>query len=143
MTKEAISKAPSGRPQRQPVGMRNRQVMKGLDPKYSYRWVVDYDGTGDRIAAFKDGGYEFVESRKAVHGDSRVDAASPEGSIEQRSVGSGLKGYLMRIPRELYEEDQKAKQQAVSKTEEALKKPALDGAYGSLKIETREGDPTA
>lgn len=143
MTKEAISKAPSGRPSRQPVGMRNRQVLRGLDPNYMYRWVVDYDGTGDRIAAFKDGGYEHVQSRKSTLGDSRVDAATPEGSIEQRSVGNGQKGYLMRIPIELYNDDQKVKQQAVTKTEEALKKPALDGTYGSLKIETREGDPTA
>lgn len=144
MTKEAISKAPSGRPERQPVGLRNRQkTRRDADPNYVERWVVDYDGTGDRIAAFKEGGYEHVKSSQNTLGDSRVDAASPEGSIEQRNVGNGQKGYLMRIPRELYEADQKVKQSNVNKTEEALKRPAVDGAYGSLKIDTREGDPTA
>lgn len=138
MTKEAISKAPSGRPARQPVGLRNRQTTRAPDPNYVERWVVDYDGTGDRIAAFKKGGYEHVPASVNTLGDSRVDAASPEGSIEQRNVGNGQKGYLMRIPRELYEEDQKVKQQAVTATEEALKRPAIDGAYGSLKIDTKQ-----
>lgn len=137
-TKETIAKAPSGRPTRQPVGLRNRQKTVKSDPSYVERWVVDYDGTGDRIAAFKQGGYEHVPVQANTLGDSRVDAASPEGSIEQRNVGNGQKGYLMRIPRELYEEDQKAKQGLVNKTEEALKRPALDGAYGSLKIETKD-----
>jgi hypothetical protein len=113
-------------------------VVRQSDPNYVERWVVDYDGTGDRIAAFKQGGYEHVPAHINTLGDSRVDAASPEGSIEQRSVGNGQKGYLMRIPRELYEADQKAKQVEVTKTEEALKRPAIDGAYGSLKIETKD-----
>lgn len=138
MTKEAISKAPSGRPQRQPVGMRNRQKVRNSDPNYVERWVVDHDGTGDRIADFKLGGYEHVPSRVNSVGDSRVAEASPEGSIEQRSVGGGLKGYLMRIPRDLYEQDQKAKQASVNKTEEALKRPSLDGLYGKLEIETKD-----
>jgi hypothetical protein len=137
MTKEAISKAPSGRPARQPVGLRHRQKTVNSDPNYVERWVVDYDGTGDRIAAFKDGGYEHVMSKTNRLGDSRVDNATPEGSIEQRSVGNGQKGYLMRIPRELYEADQKAKQVIVNKTEEALKRPALDGAYGTLDISNK------
>lgn len=141
-TKEAIAKAPSGRPERQPLHMRNRQTVKGRDPNFMYRWVVDYDGTGDRITSFKEGGYEHVESSKTTLGDSRVDNTSPEGSIEQRSVGGGMKGYLMRIPLDLYKADQKEKQRAVDKTEEALKKPALEGAYGSLKIETKEGNLT-
>jgi len=138
MAKEAISKAPSGRPTRQPVGMRNRQRVRNSDPNYVERWVVDSDGTGDRIADFIAGGYEHVPARTNGIRDSRVDAASPEGSIEQRSVGGGLKGYLMRIPRDLYEQDQKAKQAQVNKTEEALKRPALDGLYGKLEIETKD-----
>ena len=138
MTKEAISKAPSGRPQRQPVGLRHRQKTRVSDPNYVERWVVDYDGTGDRIADFKLGGYEHVPSRINGLRDSRVADASPEGSVEVRSVGGGQKAYLMRIPRDLYEQDQKEKARQLTATEEALKKPALDGLYGKLEIETKD-----
>lgn len=138
MTKEAIAKAPSGRPQRQPVGLRNRQKTRVSDPNYVERWVVDYDGTGDRIADFKLGGYEHVPARVNGLKDSRVSDASPEGSIEVRHVGGGQKAYLMRIPREDYEADQREKARLIAKTEDALKKPALDGLYGKLEIETKD-----
>jgi hypothetical protein len=135
MSKEAISKAPSGRPVRQPVGLRNRMKITQGNPNKVQRWVVDYDGTGDRIAAFKEGGYTHVESSKNSLKDSRVDNTSPEGSFEQRSVGGGQKAYLMEIDRDLYEQDQVAKQAHVRKTEEALKRPPVEGSYGTISIE--------
>ena len=139
MAKEQIAKAPSGRPNRQPVGLRQRQKLDvQCDPNFVQRWVVDYDGTGDRIAAFKAGGYELVESKVATVGDSRVDQATPEGSVEQRNAGNGQKQYLMQIPKELYDADQKAKQAIVDKSEDALKKPALDGTYGNIDIQTKD-----
>ena len=133
--KEAIAKAPSGRPVRQPVGSRNRLTVAGKDPGYAYRWVVDYDGTGDRLTEFKDAGYEFVPSGLHGVGDKRVDVGDALGSVESKLMGNGQKGYLMRQTKEFYDEDQKAKQIKVNKSEEALKTP-FDGSYGKVEIKT-------
>lgn len=135
--KEAIAKAPSGRPTRQPVGVRNKLSVQNKDPNYMYRWVVDYDSTGDRIAEFKNAGYELVPSGKTSVGDNRVDTDSTMGSTESKAVGNGQKGYLMRQKKEYYDDDQAAKQVRVNKIEDALKQPALEGSYGTVSIETR------
>jgi len=138
MSKEAIAKAPSGRPTRQPVGLRNRLKVHNPDPNYEYRWVVDYDGTGDRIEQFKEAGYEVCPKGAHRVGDKRIDVGSGEGSIQDLSVGGGQKGYLMRQLKDNYAEDQAEKQRRVNKSEEALKNPALEGAYGKVKISNRE-----
>lgn len=129
--KEAISKAPSGRPKREPVGLRNRLKVHNEDPNYVYRWVVDYDGTGDRIEQFKEAGYEVCPKGLHKVGDNRVSIPTAEGSSEVLSVGGGQKAVLMRQPKEYYDEDQKAKAERVKNSEEALKKPNLDGSYGN------------
>lgn len=129
--KEAISKAPRGRPTREPVGLRNRLKVYNEDPNYEYRWVVDYDGTGDRIEQFKQAGYEVVPKGMHRVGDSRVAIPAPEGSSEVLSVGGGQKAVLMRQKKEWYDEDQKAKAKRVEDSEQALKNPNLDGSYGN------------
>jgi hypothetical protein len=135
--KEAISKAPSGRPKREPVGLRNRLKVHNEDPNYKYRWVVDYDGTGDRIEQFKESGYEVVPKGLHKVGDARVNVGSAEGSSEVLSVGGGQKAVLMRQKREWYDEDQKAKAARVDETEKALKNPKLDGSYGNVSISSK------
>jgi len=129
--KEAISKAPSGRVTRTPIGRRNILTVKGKDPAYVYRVVND---TGDRVQAFLDAGYEMVKDQEVRVGDKRVDRTSPEGTISQLSVGQGVKAYVMRISKEWYEEDQAAKQKYVNEVEAATKAKALDGNYGTLEI---------
>lgn len=128
--KEAISKAPSGRVQRTPIGTRNILTVKNKDPNYVYRIVNDVD---DRIQQFKDAGYELVESDVAV-GDKRVNSATSPGSIKEVSVGQGTKAFVMRIKREWNEEDQLRKQQLVAAQEQATKEKALNGTYGELKL---------
>ena len=129
--KEAISKAPVSRVTRVPVSQRNILTVKGKDPNYVYRVVNDVD---DRVAQFLEGGYELVD--KATHdvGDKRVSQDTSVGSKKVFSVGQGIKGHLMRIPRELYDEDQAAKQGFVNKQEASIKEKALDGTYGKLEI---------
>ena len=131
--KEAIAKAPSGRPVRQPVGSRNRLTVAGKDPGYAYRWVVDYDGTGDRLTEFKDAGYEFVPSGLHGVGDKRIDVGDALGSVESKIMGNGQKGYLMRINKEWYEADKKEKAARVDATEQGLKTPS-GGFDGTLSI---------
>jgi hypothetical protein len=129
--KEVLSKMPSGRPQRTPVGQRNILTVKGKDPAFEYRIVNDID---DRISQFKAAGYEIVPDEAASIGDKRVTAATSIGSGKQISVGQGTKAFLMRIPKEWYQEDQALKLGHVAAIEQATKEKALDGTYGDLKL---------
>lgn len=129
--KEAISKAPSGRVKRVPVGTRNVLTVEGKDPNFHYRIINDQ---GDRVQEFLDAGYEIVDAKTHRVGDKRAGQATPEGSVSQISLGLGDKGYLVRIKKEWYEEDQAAKQAKVKAIEETTKQKALDGTYGKLEI---------
>lgn len=127
--KEPIVKSPRGRTTRSPIGTRNVLTVVGKDPDYEYRIVND---TGDRIAAFEDAGYTLVNAADVRVGDKRVNNPSPEGSKAQVSVGGGAKAFVMRIPKDLYKEDQEAKLQRVRELEETIKQPS--GDYGKIEI---------
>lgn len=129
--KEAISKAPSGRPQRTPVGTRNILTVKGKDPAFEYRIVNDVD---DRIAQFLEAGYELVDDETVQVGDKRVNAPTSLGSKSEISVGQGVKARVMRIKREWFEEDQARKLAHVAEIERATKEKALEGTYGEIKM---------
>lgn len=130
--KDALSKEPSGRPQRTPVGQRNILTVKGKDPSFVYRIVNDVD---DRISQYKEAGYEIVQDSAVAVGDKRVNAAASVGSGKQLSVGQGTKAYVMRIRKEWYEDDQASKLARVAAVEQATREKALIGTdYGDLKI---------
>lgn len=130
MTEKTVNKAPSGRPVRKPVGLRNRLSVLDQDPGYVYRWVNNNASGGDRVEILKEAGYETVP--KGTHRSTgRVEASAP-GSIEQIPGGSGDTLVLMRQKREWYEEDQAAKQARVDETEQAQKRTP-DGFYGKIK----------
>lgn len=131
--KEAIAKSPSGRVRRTPVGVRNVLTVSGKDPDYEYRIVND---EGDRVEQFKAAGYDVVSASDVTVGDRRINKASAEGSAAQVSVGGGTKAYVMRIKKEWYAEDQKAKIDSIAQTEAATKSEALRGSdYGKLTID--------
>lgn len=130
--KETISRRPSGRPERTPVGLRQRLAVKNKDPNYVYRIVNDVD---DRVAIFQEAGYEVVTSGNETIGDSRVSVASQEGSVKSKPVGNGIRGVLMRIRKEYYEEDQLAKQRLISEREAGLRPDKADGQYGEIRRE--------
>lgn len=131
MEKEAISKAPSGRVQRTPVGTRNILTIKGKDPNYTYRIVNDVD---DRIAQFKEAGYEIVPDESVSVGDKRVNSSSSLGSGKQLAVGQGTKAFVMRQRKEWYEEDQTRKLAHNAEIERATREKALNGTYGDIKL---------
>ncbi len=129
-TKEAIAKAPNGRVRRTPVGIRNVLTVSGKDDKYVYRIVND---TGDRVQQFMEAGYETVSAKDVRVGDNRVNKPSTEGTVAQASVGGGMKGIVMRIQKDWYDEDQAAKLRHVAETEATTKQKALEGSdYGKL-----------
>lgn len=124
----------SARPKRTPISGRNVLTVQGKEPGYEYRIVND---SGDRIEMFKDAGWELVDSKAVTVGDRRVDRTTSEGSKAQVSVGGGTKAFVMRIPKEYYDEDQKAKADRIKALEDTMKQQALSGSdYGSLKIGT-------
>tara|TARA_R110000868_G_scaffold403088_1_gene679953 strand:- start:3734 stop:4141 length:408 start_codon:yes stop_codon:yes gene_type:complete len=132
MTKEAIAKAPAGRVTRTPVGTRNILTVKGKDPAYEYRIVNDVE---DRITQFQEAGYEIVQSDSVDVGDKRAASGTSVGSAKSLSVGQGTKAFVMRIKKEWYDEDQRAKQKQIAATESAIKEPSLNGSdYGNVKV---------
>lgn len=116
MTRELVSKSPSGRVKRTPIGQRNRLSVKDKDPNFVYRVVNITDGTGsDRVDSLMEQGYEVVDNKV---GDKRVDSTSGLGKNSEFSVGNGIKAVLMRQKREDFEEDQAYKMAQV-KTQES------------------------
>lgn len=136
MTKEAIAKSPSGRVKRTPIGSRNVLTVQGKDPNYHYRIVND---EGDRIAAFEEAGYELVEATDVRIGDKRVNKPSAEGTKAQAAVGLGMKAYVMRIPKDWHDEDQKSKQAKIDSLEQSMKETAQNGSYNYGKIDISRG----
>lgn len=125
-----VANSASARVKRTPISGRNVLTVTGKEPGYTYRIVND---AGDRIQQFLDAGYELVEASAVQVGDRRINAATPEGSKAQVSVGKGDKAYVMRIRDEWYQEDQSAKQAHVNELEQSIKRvPGAD--YGSVEI---------
>lgn len=119
MSRNSSSPSASARPRRTPVGSRNRLAVKNKEEGYVYRIVNDLD---DRVENLQGQGYEIVtkESVGAI-GDKRVDNTSSVGSSSHFSVGKGVKAVVMRIRKDWYEEDQKAKQSEIDATEATMK----------------------
>lgn len=133
-------RAPRGRTKRTPIGQRSRLSVNGKDPNFEYRFVNDI---GDRINMFLEAGYELVDKSEHKIGDNRVDIASPEGTHASVSVGvkpngEGQRAYLMRIKKEWYKEDQKAKQDRIRETQRQIKNSTKEeGSYGEIETEDR------
>lgn len=119
-------------PARAPIGgKRDILAVKGKDPNYQYRIVNDNES---RIQDLKERGYEIVTHDVQV-GDKRVGTPKQEGSPVQIDVKNGLKAYLMRIKREWFEEDKKAKALEVDRSEDAIRQSTSeDGNYGKIDI---------
>lgn len=114
------------KPTRVKFADRNRISFSNLDPDYVYRVVNDKDGRIDKLQGF---GYEFVESDEQI-GDYRVAEGSKLGKAVSKPVGNGVNGYLMRIKKEFYDEDQAAKAKRVDASEAALKPRKEKDEYG-------------
>ena len=120
------------RKKRIPVGTaRDILAVNNQDPNYVYRWVNDTPG---RIQKFKDGGYEVVTADVEV-GENTVDRNTKLGSAVTKAVGGVLTAVLMRIPREWYNEDQKAKEDSLAEKEQIMYR--ADSDYGNVTVTRR------
>ncbi|HET8685079.1 MAG TPA: hypothetical protein VFM18_00275 [Methanosarcina sp.] len=124
-----LVKSPRGRVKRTPIGTRNRLTVHNKDSNYEYRIVNDQD---DRVAAFQQNGWEIVPAKDVRIGDKRLENASATGSAAEISVGQGTKAVVMRIPKDWYEEDQRAKAENIDALEQTMKEDAQRGYYGKV-----------
>lgn len=130
-TKKEAQPAPEGRVKRVRVGASDKMAVYGKDSNYHYRIVNDRDGTGQRLQEFLNAGYEFVD--KGVETNTgRVDQPADQGANKTFAVGKGTTAYLMRIPIEFYQEDQKEKQRIVDAQEETLFNGPEGSDYGGV-----------
>jgi len=112
----------TGREERVPLGIA-RQKLKVHEIKgYKLRWINDTPG---RLNEARRGGYEFVQADEidGKFGDTDIDQTNRDlGSRVCRAVSqtTGLKAYLMKIPLEYYEADQRAKQKEIDEVDQAI-----------------------
>jgi len=113
-------------------GTRNVLTVSGKEPGFEYRVVND---DGDRISQFEEMGYEIVKDQNIKVGDRRIASPTKEGSPVQVSVGNGMKAFVMRIPKDWYDEDQAAKAKHVDDIERGTLKEAREAAdYGKVSV---------
>ncbi len=98
------------------------------DPNYMYRVVVDYKSKPGRITKFKNAGYVHVLSGENM-GDEAAAKPTKIGAKVTVPTGNGETGYLMKIPKEYYDEDQAAKEASLKATEASMKRKG-EGQYG-------------
>jgi hypothetical protein len=112
---------------------RNILTVSNREPGYHYRWVIN---DPDRVAKFKEAWYEPVEGSENLKvGDRKVDTSAGTSSVVEARAGGGKKYVLMRIPEELWQEDQAAKHRQVDESEAEMQREAKKGRYGDLNID--------
>lgn len=120
------------RKKRTPVGgARDVLTLTGKDPNYEYRFVVDVPG---RIQRFIDGGWEVVTDPHDV-GQAVVDRGTKVGSAVTKASGDGRTMVAMRILKEWYDEDQKAKQERLDALDATMKAENVNNFRGMLEIQ--------
>lgn len=118
---------------RVPVGLRDPMALsQDLDPNFEYRFVRNTPG---RVQKFEEGGYEMVTGDARI-GDPNIAKASNMGSAFSIASGDNAdRVYLMRIPKQFYQEDQAAKAAKLDETEQQLKqRPKDQGLEGEIKL---------
>lgn len=131
MARATTRSSSTTRPKRVPVsGNRDILTVSGKDDAYEYRIVNDRD---NRIQKFKDGGWEIADGDEQLSAGSLGDA-SAMGSIKSKDVGQGTHGIVMKIKKEWYDEDQKAKSSHTDAKEAGLHQNDIQGGYGKVEI---------
>ena len=123
------------RPTRTPYsGRRDILTVKGKEDGFVYRWTnpenVDYR---------KEQGWEIVAHSVTI-GAQSVNQGGNVGKAVSRRVGNNREDFLMRIPKDWYQEDDSAKQRENDEIDAAIRGKAKEsGHYGSFKQEVKRG----
>jgi hypothetical protein len=117
------------------VGRPKKPEIKG----YKLRWVNDVDGRPDEAI---EGGYEFVLSdevpRKIGQGNLHQDNSDINGRVSRvvsRGKTAPIRAFLMKIRKDWYTEDQRAKEEVNQQVDEALRQ----GTPGGNVVENQSG----
>jgi hypothetical protein len=118
MTDQATPAPPPVRRERIPFGSPQTRLSAPSGDGFHYRFFNDnWAKEPNRIQRALAAGYEIVEGRTPM----------PVGSNDD---GSAIKGVLMRIPLDIYKEDQKLKMKEVDRVDQAIKKGTLEQKAG-------------
>lgn len=125
--------------ERTPVsGNRDILTVHGKEEDLEYRWVSDKAEDGARIYTFMRAGWFFVPAENVEIGQSNVYQSEQHGSIVRQPDGEGRYLYLMAIEKDLFQEDQQAKQAEIAEDERAITRERNeeedDGQYGKNKL---------
>lgn len=130
------------RKERVPLGVpRRRLSFADKDPGYEYRVIHNRPGKPNRVKDAEEAGYEFVlKEDDETMGDEDASRASDMDRRITHVVGADdsnrpLIGYLMRIKKKWYDEDQAKKQGNVDAIERAIMEGK--GVMGSQDVEKR------
>lgn len=130
-TRKKVQK--EGKTDRIPFGAnRQRLAVRDKDPNYVYRWVND---TEDRLARAEAGGYVYVTkdelSEKLGEGQlhqENTDLNSRVSKIVSKGETTPIRGYLMKIKKSWYDQDQKAKEALTDEVDQAILRGRAGGA---------------
>jgi hypothetical protein len=103
-------------------GTRTRLPAVKKEPGWFYRHT---NQIGDRTYQLKTIGYEVVSDRNNKSNGMGSEVSAYAGT---NADGSALKTVLMRIPEEIYQEDQASKQRAINETEAGIARGNVAGA---------------
>lgn len=125
------------RPTRIPMsGSRKRMhVDPDLFPDFHIAWIND---NKDLVYRAKRAGYEHVMVDEIPGwGNSDPDSGSPTDSMVSMKVGASMVAYLMKLPIELWEEDQQTKREENEARTSSMKQElnsGKEGTYGQVEI---------
>lgn len=124
---EGATSAP--RPERIPFGAARQKLAATDRPGYHRRWFND---DGRRVDAAKAAGYTFVNDPRTGEPTKSV--------VGVAKSGGGQAAYLMEIPIELFDEDQRAKDVPLQQFDQDIRRgagpgtaPGQDGRYVPMK----------
>lgn len=113
------SREATGRRARVPLGSSRQKLTASQREGYQRRWVNDVPG---RVEMAQEAGYEFVTA------DAKANSSDPGANksaiVGVNADGTPLRAYLMEIPADWYQEDQKAKQSECDRVDEAIRRAA-------------------
>lgn len=120
-------------------------VEKDFEKKWVARWFNDQDGRVERAQA---AGYALVKPEEVVGlGDSELhqgntDLNAKVSKVVGRAEGNvPIRAYLLKIPREFYEEDQAEKEKVNARVDEAIRAGKaggadIEGQYGKVRYQS-------
>jgi hypothetical protein len=123
------------RNKRKPFGVpRSKLTVDNLDPNYHYRWILDAPG---RLQEAIEGDYSFVDPKEVgreANGETKVwvrGGSNVDGTVQRQ--------YLMKIPREFYEEDKQVSQSYLDDIDTAIRGGKLDARLGDNRYVPENG----